>query len=139
MRRYWITPDHARILLLHAACLEGRAQIVAPDAGDEITVLDIARRMVRALRPEAGEPEIAVTGSRPGERLAEPMTAAHERLEPLPLPGVLAVRGVRSPERKRVEGAVGRLEQLLRAGADGPTVREVLFKEVSALEFVSAS
>jgi O-antigen biosynthesis protein WbqV len=31
MRRYWITPGHARLLLLHGACLPDRAAVIAPD------------------------------------------------------------------------------------------------------------
>ena len=51
MRRYWITPEHARLLLLHGACLDPLALgadaslTVAPDAGDEITIVDIAQRV----------------------------------------------------------------------------------------------
>ncbi|MDQ3701522.1 MAG: polysaccharide biosynthesis protein, partial [Chloroflexota bacterium] len=84
MRRYWITPQHANLLLLHAACLGGPeepALTVAPDAGDEITIMDIARRLWSALTPalvptspeQRGEPAITITGPRPGERLAEPL------------------------------------------------------------------
>jgi FlaA1/EpsC-like NDP-sugar epimerase len=138
MRRYWITPDHARILLLHAACVDEDAIIVAPDAGAEITVLEIARRMVQALHPLAGEPQIAVTGPRPGERLAEPMTATFERLEPLPLPGILAVRGGQQPDPDRVRQAVSQLEALLDRGAEAHTAREALFEELTALQSVPA-
>jgi FlaA1/EpsC-like NDP-sugar epimerase len=130
MRRYWITPDHARLLLLHGACLDlpdDPALTVAPDAGDEITILDIARRLVAYLAPGAQEPEIAITGSRPGERLAEPLTASYERLERLPLPGLLAVRGIPAPDPASVAVAVDRLAGLLAAEAGPDAVRDALF------------
>ena len=134
MRRYWITPDHARLLLLHAACLEDRTLTVTPDAGDEVSVLDIARRMTLALRPSDGEPEIAITGSRPGERLSEPITAPHESLEPLPLPGILAVRGGRQPDAERVDRAVDRLSALLARDESNDVVRRAIFEELASLQ-----
>lgn len=134
MRRYWITPDHARLLLLHAACLEERAITVTPDAGDEITVLEIARRMALALFPEENKSAITVTGLRPGERLYEPIVAAHERLEALPLPGILAVRGGTSPDPRQVAQAVTRLDQLLHDGAAAVLLRSAIFEEVRSLQ-----
>lgn len=134
MRRYWITPDHARVLLLHAACLDERAMTVTPDAGDEISVLEIARRMMMALRPGESDPEIAITGARPGERLSEPITAAHERLEALHLPGILAVRGGRAPRGPAVSEAVARLLDLLEQDHTNDDLRAALFKEVTALQ-----
>jgi O-antigen biosynthesis protein WbqV len=137
MRRYWITPDHARLLLLHAACLEERDVLVAPDAGDEITVLEIARRLVRLLRPGAGDPDIAVTGARPGERLAEPIVAAHERLEPLPLPGLLAVRGRLPVDARVVSAHVERLAQLLDGDAPAAALRAALLEAVRGIQSVT--
>ena len=134
MRRYWITPDHARVLLLHAACLIERAVTVAPDAGDEISVLEIARRMTLALRPSERDPQIAVTGLRPGERLAEPLTAAHERLEPLALPGIVAVRGTFAPHPQEVAPALSRLIDLLAQDQSNDVVREATFAAVTALQ-----
>jgi O-antigen biosynthesis protein WbqV len=134
MRRYWITPDHARVLLLHAACQTERAMTVTPDAGDEISVLDIARRVTLALRPEARDPQIAITGLRPGERLTEPIVAPHERLEPLPLPGLMAVRGGVSPPLQAVTPAVTRLLNLLAQEDANDVVRRALFEELTALQ-----
>jgi O-antigen biosynthesis protein WbqV len=163
MRRYWITPDHARLLLLHGACLPDRAAVIAPDAGDEITTLEIARRMSRALRPLAGaaavtsaarggpagpnsppaaaegvEPEIAITGIRPGERLAEPLCAPGEVLETLPLPGVLRVRPAASSDGaaaslEQVESVVQAIAAVLECGADGSAIRAAVFAAARAV------
>jgi O-antigen biosynthesis protein WbqV len=133
MRRYWITPHHANVLLLHAACLndpDEPALTVAPDAGDEITALDIARRLSRLLRPDAPEPVIRVTGIRPGERLSEPLTAPYERLEPAPLAGLLLVRGVPRPDAARVTAAVAKVAALLQREAPPTAVRAALFRAV---------
>jgi len=134
MRRYWITPDHARLLLLHAACLADRAVTVTPDAGEEVAVLEIARRMARALRPEQPDPAIAVTGLRPGERLSEPMTTAHEHLEALSLPGILRVAGTYVAPGPMVEAAIERLERLMETDAESGGLRDAVFREVTALQ-----
>ena len=134
MRRYWITPEHARLLLLHAACLRDRWVIVAPDAGAEIAILDIARRVARALRPQDPEPAVAVTGIRPGERLSEPLCAPHEHLEAAPLPGVLIVRGATQAEAGRVAEAVRRLARLLERDAGPAAIREAVFAAARSLE-----
>jgi O-antigen biosynthesis protein WbqV len=133
MRRYWITPDHARLLLLHSACLDPHAVggdgslTVAPDAGDEITIVDIARRLWEQLSPRGGEPPLAVTAPRPGERLAEPLVAPYERLERLPLPGLLAVRGVPAPDAAAAAAVYRRVDDLLACDAGPQAVRDALF------------
>jgi O-antigen biosynthesis protein WbqV len=151
MRRYWITPEHARLLLLHGACLDPLALgadgslTVAPDAGDEITIMDIARRVWAAVATPAqqaslaaapgqpsgvlsGEPAVRVTGSRPGERLAEPLTAPYEQLEALPLPGLLAVRGIPPADPERVAEAVQQVRRLLDDEAGPEALRAALFR-----------
>lgn len=128
MRRYWITPAHATLLLLHGACLDEAAVTVAPDAGDEIAVVEIAARLARIVAP-GGSPEVRVTGARPGERLAEPLVAPHETLEPVGLPGILAVRGTTPINPAAVAAAVERVADLVAAGAPDPTVREALFTD----------
>jgi O-antigen biosynthesis protein WbqV len=133
MRRYWITPQQARLLLLHSACLDPAAAVgepsltVAPDAGDEITIVDIARRLWEYFTPDGGEPPLAITAPRPGERLAEPLVAPHERLEGLPLPGLLAVRGVPPPDAAATAAAYRRVADLLAEDAGPQAVREALF------------
>jgi O-antigen biosynthesis protein WbqV len=157
MRRYWITPQHARLLLLHGACLDPLALgaqgslTVAPDAGDEISLMDVARRVWACVatpaqqaslagpgvgaRPDGapsgqppGQPPVRVTGSRPGERLAEPLTAPYEQLEALPLPGLLAVRGGPPADPQQVAEAVQRVRRLLDEGAGPEALRAALFR-----------
>lgn len=133
MRRYWITPHQARLLLLHSACLDPQSAVggpsltVAPDAGDEIAIVDIARRLWAYLSPNGGEAPLAVTAPRPGERLAEPLVAPYERLERLPLPGLLAVRGVPAPDAAATAAAYHRVAGLLDGDAGPQAVRDALF------------
>ena len=133
MRRYWITPAHATLLLLHGGCLSEDAVIVAPDAGEEIEVIEIVRRLAGQLAPGKPTPEVRVTGARPGERLAEPLVAPHEVLVHVPLPGLLAVRGIRSLDARAVGDAVGEIARLLSVGAPDGEVRNALFTDTWTL------
>lgn len=91
MRRYWISPQHALALLLHAALLAGPSLMVVPDVTDELTPVDIATRLWQQLRPgEAGPPFVAA-GARPGERLSEPLLQTEEQLAPPEVPGLRRV------------------------------------------------
>jgi O-antigen biosynthesis protein WbqV len=128
MRRYWITPSHATLLLLHGACLDERAVTIAPDAGDEITVLEIAARLAQMVVPGTRH-DIRVTGARPGERLAEPLVAPHESLAQVGLEGILAVRGLTAIDTAAVGAAVDRLVALLANGAPDGAVRDALFAD----------
>lgn len=128
MRRYWITPSHATLLLLHGACLDDRAVVVAPDAGDEITVVEIAARLARIVVP-GHDPDIRVTGARPGERLAEPLVAPHEWLVDVGLDGIHAVRGTTPVDGTAVVAAVDRLVALLALDAPDADVRAALFND----------
>lgn len=134
MRRYWITPGHATVLLAHAACLREQALVVAPNAGDEITVVDLARRLYWQLQPGRGDPAITITAARPGERLAEPLTAPHETLEPLPLAGLLAVRGAAPVNPLLVDEIVAEVARLLAEEAGPEPVRAALFRAARALQ-----
>ena len=69
-----------------------------------------------------------VTGSRPGERLAEPLIAPHEHLQVLPLPGLLAVRGGHPADAGRVAEAVQQVRRLLDEEAGPEALRAALFR-----------
>lgn len=95
MRRYWITEDEAVGLLLVAAWLRESGPLVL-DLGEPVPLVEIARRLWRALGRE-GEPPLRVVGPRPGERLVEELTYPDERLRPTAVPGVRAVVAASSP------------------------------------------
>ena len=138
MRRYWITPEHACLLLLHAACVDEPFAVVTPDAGEEIPAAEIARRVHRELVDQASAPfETVVTGLRPGERLSEPLTAPHERLERSALPGLLMVRGWRAAAPRDVASAVGKVARVLSepdGEADPQRIRAAVFDAVRAVQ-----
>lgn len=128
MRRFWITPEHATVLLLHGACLDDRAVTAAPDAGEEVAVVDIAARLTARYGPP-NPPPISITGTRPGERLAEPLVAPHERLEAVGLAGLFAVRGQHAVNPEAVRLAVAQVADALALGRCDDDLRALLFRD----------
>jgi FlaA1/EpsC-like NDP-sugar epimerase len=90
MTRYWIGMNEAVWLLLSAAELPTGGQTLMLDAREEITVVEMGRRVWRLLGGEANC-EIVYGAMRPGERLREELLSASERFEPGPRAGLLRV------------------------------------------------
>ena len=71
--------------------------------GQPVRIYELAERMIRLAGYEPGEDiEIAVTGTRPGERLHEILFAREERTE-IGIDGVMAAKPVFA-DRDRVDG-----------------------------------
>jgi FlaA1/EpsC-like NDP-sugar epimerase len=79
MTRYFMSTDEAVRLVLLGAALRGDHQMLALEMGEQINIYALAERMIRlcGLRPH-DDIEIKVTGLRPGEKLAETLTAPSE-------------------------------------------------------------
>lgn len=79
MLRYWMTTSEAVDLLSHGLGLPSGSRTVL-DTGEPIPVKTIAERIYRAASPDGALPRFVLTGARPGERLAEELASANERL-----------------------------------------------------------
>lgn len=93
MTRWFITVGEACELVLQAALAalapaRTRGEIYVLDMGDELSILDLARDMVRLSGTEV---EVVVTGVRPGERLSERLTWDHETVTETACAGVRGV------------------------------------------------
>ena len=118
MSRYFMSIAEAASLIVQAASFTDGGDVFLLDMGEEINILDLARRMIRlrGLRPEIDVP-IVVTGPRPGEKLREVLHSADEHTQPTPHPQVVRVLGIRRPlTPAELDGTV---EELLGAAADG--------------------
>jgi FlaA1/EpsC-like NDP-sugar epimerase len=83
MTRYFMSTDEAVRLVLLGAALSGDHHVLALEMGEQINIYALAERMIRlcGLRPH-DDIEIKVTGLRPGEKLAEVLTAPTEGSSP---------------------------------------------------------
>lgn len=117
MTRYWIGMDEAIWLLLSTAALPGGGQTIMLDARDEITVVEIGRRVCRLLGHDPAAYPIVYGTIRPGERLREELLSRSESFEPGPAAGLLRVIDRRDAEHlERVNVELAQLAELAEQG-----------------------
>jgi FlaA1/EpsC-like NDP-sugar epimerase len=81
MSRYFMTIPEAVLLVLQAGAVSRGGDIFLLDMGRPIRLLDLARQMVRLSGLREEDVPIRFIGLRPGEKLHEELTFAHEALE----------------------------------------------------------
>ncbi len=74
--RYFMTADEAVQLVLQAAVIGRDGEVLVLDMGEQVRIIDIARRLVAAVPKQV---EIVFTGLRPGEKLTEDLLGRGER------------------------------------------------------------
>jgi FlaA1/EpsC-like NDP-sugar epimerase len=85
------------------------------DTGDEIRIVELAERMIRAQGKEPGKDiEIRYTGLRPGEKLSEALIGEHESLESTLHPKVQVAVSARDFAGAELRAAIRELEVDLR-------------------------
>jgi dTDP-glucose 4,6-dehydratase len=92
MTRYWISMDEALWTALMAAGCAAPGEIVMPDCGQPLPIVETARRLAGWYRPERVPYPIACTGIRPGERLHEILLSPNEWFADGPAQGLRSVR-----------------------------------------------
>ncbi|MFG0285182.1 MAG: polysaccharide biosynthesis protein [Phycisphaerales bacterium JB039] len=111
MTRYFMTIPEAAALVMQAGAIEpaGAPAIHVLDMGEPVSILELARRFLRAhgYEPrtlEDDEPAgpgamgIRITGVRPGEKLHEELVYEAEELAPSGAPSIWALRSAPAPE-----------------------------------------
>ncbi|HLH24491.1 MAG TPA: polysaccharide biosynthesis protein [Chloroflexota bacterium] len=91
MTRYWMSQREAVDLVLAAAGRGPAGATLLLDPGPPVRVLDMAERLAALVRPAAAARPVRIVGRRPGERLAEELVSARERLVPGPACGLATV------------------------------------------------
>jgi FlaA1/EpsC-like NDP-sugar epimerase len=83
MKRFFMTIPEAVGLIIQAGAYGDRDAIYLLDMGEEVSILDLAKRMIRLHGLEVGRDiEIAFTGLRPGEKLREELSLQTEVSRP---------------------------------------------------------
>jgi FlaA1/EpsC-like NDP-sugar epimerase len=103
MRRYFMLIPEAVSLVLHAASMESAGAIYALDMGEQISLVEFARNMIR-LAGYIPDEEIPITfvGVRPGEKLFEELWEKGEVAEPSEVQKVFRVRPSAVPDNLRL-------------------------------------
>ncbi len=117
MRRYFMLISEAVHLVLHAARLAQGGELFVLEMGEQISVVDLARNLIR-LSGLVPDKDIALTylGRRPGEKLVEELVSPHETVERTAVPKVLCVRQGQTRDPARLPALITRLEE---AAAEG--------------------
>ncbi|RMH14584.1 MAG: polysaccharide biosynthesis protein [Planctomycetota bacterium] len=137
MTRYFMTIPEAAGLVVHAASLSqpSHAEVFVLDMGEPVSILELAKRFVRAhgLEPVLSdgatgrwdEMPIVLTGMRPGEKLHEQLSYDAESLRPTSHPGIMALREARAPEPARLAAMVEHLDRARREGSGARVVSAI--------------
>jgi FlaA1/EpsC-like NDP-sugar epimerase len=127
MRRYFMIPSEATLLVLQAGAIGNGGEIFVLDMGTPVAIVDLAREMIQlaGLEPEKDIP-IIFTNPYPGEKLFEDILTAEE--------GVTATKHQRiyiaktSPTKTvgSLDRALEKLQALSTGQSDGHTMIEAL-------------
>jgi FlaA1/EpsC-like NDP-sugar epimerase len=95
MTRYFMSTDEAVRLVLLGAAIAGDHKVLALEMGEQVNIYALAERMIRlcGLRPHE-DIEIQITGTRPGEKLAEAVFSPAEQRAPVHGEALLSIEPV---------------------------------------------
>ena len=89
MARYFMSLDEAVQLVLQAASLSRGGEIFTLDMGDPVSILELARKLIRLSGHVADKDvKIVITGARPGEKLVEDLIDPEEETLPSTHPSI---------------------------------------------------
>ena len=112
MTRYFMSVQEAVQLVLQAAALSTGGEVFTLDMGEPVRILDVAERLIRLSgRIPGRDVPIAITGVRPGEKMAEDIVAPDEEQLPSGHPAIVVSRPP-VPNRAVVHRALAELEYL---------------------------
>lgn len=132
MTRYFMSIHEAAELIVQAGALSEGGDILMLEMGNPVRIRDLAANMIRLAGLEERDPEtgvgdisIVVTGTRPGEKVAEELFYDPARVTPTKQPRILRARRG-ALEQGALEAALADL-QIALDGGDEAELREMLF------------
>jgi FlaA1/EpsC-like NDP-sugar epimerase len=127
MTRYFMDLPEAAMLIIDAAALTTGNDLFMLEMGSPIRIDDLARHMIRlrGLRPDV-DVRIVHVGLRPGEKLREQLTFAHELKVPTEHPMVFRVFDPSPNQRVDPIEAAESLLRMARSGERGRLVEELM-------------
>jgi len=110
MKRYFIVPSEAVLLVLEAAAVGEGGEAYVLDMGEPVKIVDLAQEMIRLSghEPDVDIP-IVYSGLRPGEKLFEELLGAEEGSEPTEHAKIFRVRDSRMRDEGELLAKIDRL------------------------------
>jgi O-antigen biosynthesis protein WbqV len=122
MTRYFMSVQEAVQLVLQAAALSAGGEVFTLDMGEQVNILDLARKVIRlAGRVPGRDVPIEITGIRPGEKLAEELHEPDVASAPTDHPGIQVARP-RPPDPAALRRRLAELERLVVDGRDAELI-----------------
>jgi len=129
MKRFFMSIPEAVSLILQAVGFSRGGEVFMLDMGDEVRILDLARRMIRlkGLRVDK-DIQIKFTGIRPGEKLHEELCYREETHGPTPHPRIVSLQAFNHHlDRETLLGQIMILAECARKGFAQDCLRQALF------------
>jgi FlaA1/EpsC-like NDP-sugar epimerase len=121
MTRYFMTIPEAVSLIVQAGAIGGKGQVFVLDMGEPVSILELAKNMIRLSGKDEAEIDIRFVGARAGEKLHEELWGDGEDVQPTEHAKIR--RSTRDPiDTAWLEGQLAELERLV---ADGSTLEVV--------------
>jgi len=121
MTRYFMTIPEAVSLIVQAGAIGGRGQVFVLDMGEPVSILELAKNMIRLSGKDEDEIEIRFVGARPGEKLHEELWGEGEEVAASAHPKIR--RSTRAPiDTVCLDDQLAELERLV---AEGSTLEVV--------------
>jgi FlaA1/EpsC-like NDP-sugar epimerase len=135
MTRYWMSMDEAIWCVLMAGQVARPGEVVMPDCGEPVPIIETARRLAGWYRPEQVPYPLSCTGIRPGERLDEVLLSPNESFAAdRPALGLRPVRTRRpAAALSSVQATVDQLHELVALG-DRQALARISLEAASALQ-----
>jgi FlaA1/EpsC-like NDP-sugar epimerase len=92
VRRFLMTPQEAVAMVLLSYALGSHGEILTPDLGEPVLILELARKLIRLYGLSEEEARIEFTGLREGEKISEEISSEGEELLPTAHPKIKRIR-----------------------------------------------